>query len=183
MSSRASLNALNARLVPLPAMRRSDRAARLLAELRHGHDALLDALSLKETVISASSPVSTRFSLARWQLGRARHVRQRILNDVYGELFQTTTEQESALLRMLQADELELCQRSSDHLAHWTNQRVEAEWLGYRAAAAEMIKRVRRRVMVERELIYPMLIARTGIPAHLPCAAEILEPCASSAVS
>ena len=183
MPSRANLTSSNARLVPLPAMNKSDRAALLLAALRHAHDRLLDALSLKETVTSASIPVSTRFSLARWQLGRARHLRQRVLNDVYAELFQSATEQEAALLRLLQADELDLCQRSSDHLAQWTNERVEADWPGYRAAAAEVIKRVRRRVMMEREAVYPMLIGRTGIPAHLPCAAEIREPWVSNAVS
>lgn len=183
MTHRSQPTSLGGRLVPLPAMRRGDRAARLLSELQQAHVCLLDSLSLKEAVTGASPPVSTRHSLVRWQLGRARHSRQRILNDVYAELFRDATAEEAAMLRLLQADELDLCRRSSDHLARWTNERIEADWSGFRSAAAEFIARVRRRVMTERETIYPMLVARTDSSAHIPRATEIREPWASTAVS
>lgn len=182
MTNTSQLTSGNGRLVPLCVMRGSDRAARLLGELQVAHERLSDAISLKEAVANAPTPVSTRYSLARWQLGRARHVRQRILNDVYAELLQETTAEEALLLRRLQADELDLCQRSSNHLARWTPERIDADWAGFRAAATEVIARVRRRITTEREIIYPMLVMRTIRPLQPLRVAEPCKPWASSAV-
>ena len=40
---------------------------------------------------------------------------------------------------------------------HWTSGRIAADWAGYREATAEMLRRLRQRIALEEEELYPML--------------------------
>lgn len=138
-----------------------DAAGALLEELKTVHGELMDAVNQKERTTRAVEPNLADCALVRWNLSRARHCRRKLMHRVHARLLKDASPEEAAALRRLDFDELQLCQLSAEHLQNWTNERLGADWLGYRQASTAFSACLRQRIRAEVQTLYPMLEARS----------------------
>jgi len=138
-----------------------ETAGTLLAELRSTHSELLEALDHKERVTTGATPAPNHCALVRWKLARARHRRSKLMTRIHARLLEDAAPEEAKTLRWLEADELQLCRRSAEHVQGWTMDRVTSDWPRYGEASAAFIACLRQRIVLEMQTLYPMLGARS----------------------
>jgi hypothetical protein len=115
----------------------------------------------------AGAPDSAALSHARHQLMTASLARSRFLKDtVYPALLGTGIDGIGAAVDALDRD---LSQHRADvslHVSTWTPDRIAADWTGYRAASARLMRKIEDRIRREQAVLMPTLAAlHTPTPA------------------
>jgi hypothetical protein len=125
----------------------------MLAELREAHAALLGGIQDLEEATRAAVPDPSALAAIRWRLSRASGRRRRLVDQACAEL-RPSAPTEIERLREKSAD---LLSASSRHVGTWTIEQVLADWDGYRAASTAMRATMRKRILEEKAVLYPLL--------------------------
>ena len=129
----------------------------MLTELERIHDELLQCIVTLEEVVARPVPDKEYIAAARWKLTRASGRRRRLLTErVYPtlEAFPATNTPKLQELRSEAASQLTV---SSRHIAKWTVDQIVANWPEYQRASGAMTAIMRKRMVVEKIVLYPLL--------------------------
>jgi hypothetical protein len=110
-----------------------------------------------EAMVTGPLPEESAFALLRLKLTRASS-RKRIFLEtiVYPALSDLPEPDREDLRRFRQAGQAQL-QRSAEHIATWTMDRIICDWSGYQGISALVRASMRQRQGEERRLLYPMI--------------------------
>jgi septal ring factor EnvC (AmiA/AmiB activator) len=129
----------------------------LLDQLKRTHAELEAALAAMKQEIQADSPAKSDYATARWKLSQASRNRRALVARICAQLAPRVPEPQAKMLRDHHADDVQMLHRSAAHVGRWTMESIEADWLGYRAASAEIRATMSRRLEAEKQSLYPIL--------------------------
>ena len=130
----------------------------LLAEMSEAHDALAAALAAHEQLTREATSDQNRYTESRWRLSKASLLRRALLNRIHEQLMPLLDLADAAQLDGLLAADRQIVQVSSAHIQRWCSAAIDRDWNGYRAAAADICRRMRAEVETEKRRLYPLLI-------------------------
>lgn len=127
-----------------------------LGELQSAHENLIAWMWALDDLTMQDSPPRGRLETVRWFLGQARRDRRLILESIFAAIPRLPTAEAEAV-RNVRALTYEALAASSAHIARWTLDAIEADWIGYREATREMRDLWLRAIEEERVILYPLL--------------------------
>lgn len=125
----------------------------MLGELREAHEALLGGIQELEEATRAAVPDRSVLAAIRWRLSRASGRRRRLVDQACAELRSGAPAQ----IDRLRENSADLLSASSRHVGTWTIEQVLADWDGYRTASTAMRAAMRKRILEEKAVLYPLL--------------------------
>jgi hypothetical protein len=137
------------------------RAASLLQQLKESHHALEAALADIDFATTEDEPDLSRYPHARWRLSTARRQRRTVTSTIYTEVRSSLRPEQAEALEQWRAEDDRRLQASAQHVRIWTNNRMAADWQGYRAASDTLRRSLRGWIAAERAFIYPLLESRS----------------------
>ncbi len=129
----------------------------VLIELKALQRDLEAAIAEFEAIVSGPLPEEVAFAMLRLKLTRASS-RKRIFLEtvVYPALTDLPETDREELRRFRQEGQAQL-QRSAEHIAAWTMDRIVRDWDGYQGISALVRASMRQRQMEERRVVYPLI--------------------------
>ena len=132
----------------------------MLHDLQQAHDRLTAALDALAEVTCDPFPHRVRFTQARFRVSHASLLRRALLGQATDLLLAGARPNEVKALRQLQSAGPETRLESSAHVAKWTSDAIEADWLAYCDASGAMRLRMIAQIDSERRIVYPLLKQR-----------------------
>jgi hypothetical protein len=140
-----------------PPPRPRESAAALLAELEAAHANLLERIAELGAVTDQPQPTRLESTSARMRLSQASIERRAVLNRALRYLGERADPAAAQTIAKIRAADGELIAHSVAHLAKWTAQNVDSDWLGYREASRSMRDHMAGTVKAEAQLLKPLL--------------------------
>jgi len=133
------------------------RSAGLLSMLERAHAEVEICLPALDEAMAGAEPDPIRFAVTRLRLAKANLARTQAARETCGHLIDTAPSAGAAALVDLRRREIEHAHMISDHIRHWTPQRLKDDWQGYCTATRQLLGRVRELIARERSLLLPLL--------------------------
>ncbi len=129
----------------------------MLTELKALQRELEAVIAEFEAMVTGSLPDEAAFAMLRLKLTRASS-RKRIFLEttVYPALTDLPEPDRAEFRRFRQEGQTQL-QRSAEHIATWTMDRIVGDWSGYQGVSALVRASMRQRQMEERRVLYPLI--------------------------
>lgn len=132
----------------------------MLTQLKAIHAELRTAIAELEEQTAMSRPDQACLPLARLKLVRTSSRRKALIDCTISPNLHDVSLAEAGQMRALRRGDTDLAVETSQHIARWTMSSIVADWDGYRGAAADIGRNLRRRIADESALLYPLLEAR-----------------------
>jgi hypothetical protein len=129
----------------------------MLTELKRIHDELLQCIVTLEEVVARPIPDKEGIATARWKLTRASGRRRRLLTERVYPALEAVPVVNTPKLQELRSEGNSQLATSSRHIAKWTVDQIVANWSEYQRASAAMTAIMRKRMAVEKIVLYPLL--------------------------
>jgi hypothetical protein len=135
----------------------ADKADMMLNQIKSLHEELLSLIAELEVLTAADTPNSSQLTQVRWKLTRASSRRSKLLEDAVFPALINASAAGAAQMLELRESSSDLRSASSQHIAEWTVSNIQADWQGYRKASEGMRASMKRRIAVEKRILYPLL--------------------------
>lgn len=135
----------------------SSKSAELLAELRSAHSALLHAVRRLNQLGCGPTPSERDLIFARSQVSKARIERRLLLARVLGHLAPSASRRTELKLRSIQESDINLLQRSVDHVSRWKTPDAIVDWRRFGSESARLLQQFITHVELEKRVLYPIL--------------------------
>ena len=140
----------------------------LLIRLDSAQRCLIEAIAHLGGAIDSSCPSKREYACAQLRLSQAILTRRPIFDAVCDFLRgRVVSVQRDAIAELCAAD-ADLVAESARHISEWTNDRIEADWSGYRLESKRMRLSLGNLIELERAVLYPLLIAAAPETRFVP---------------
>ena len=132
-------------------------ARTLLIELRAAHRRLIAELASMDRITARKAADPTSCTTARWQLSQAA-LQRRLIAARICDYFthRLDADRRDELKRLASADQA-LLRESSALLGRWPTSNLEQDWIGFCHASREIRRREHAHIVLEQQLLYPLL--------------------------
>jgi len=132
-------------------------ARTLLSELRNAHKKLIGQLMAMDALTSAKAVDPTLCATGRWRLSQASLGRRLLAARICDYFLPRLEPDRRARVKAVADADRALLRVSSTHLGHWPATAVHADWTGFCSASREMQRRTHAHIVLEQQVLYPML--------------------------
>jgi hypothetical protein len=163
--------------VPIRANERPSIADQLLLELDCAQKRFIESIADLADVTSTSSPDPIEYLCARVHISQAILARSSIFDMACEFLRGRVTPCQWEVVTELRVADSNVLMQSAQHVAEWTNERVESDWAAYCLASKNIRMMMGNVIERERALLYPLLESvtpqRVSLPADIRMASNI----------
>lgn len=131
--------------------------ALLRSELDAAHQDLMSYIEQLEEVLAQPEPDRARLTTVRLQLAKLRLVHGPLITRVSMFAEAVARPDEANRLKELRSSNVRLLQLATAHIGKWPIEAVEADWLGYRQATRELLRRWTNKIQLDRQLLDTLL--------------------------
>jgi hypothetical protein len=110
-----------------------------------------------EAMVTGPMPEEAAFAMLRLKLTRASSRKRVFLETIVYPALADLPEADRAELRRFRQEGQAQLQRSAEHIATWTMDRIVRDWDGYQGISALVRASMRQRQMEERRVLYPLI--------------------------
>lgn len=134
---------------------------RLHDDLKNAHSEVRKCLREMEAITSKSELDRVELTSARFRISKASLSRRTIASICLSALAGCRLESAKTVLESLRRLDLSMRARSATHVAHWTADRIEADWWGYCRASHELRNEMGKQLITEATMLFPLLVANS----------------------
>ena len=148
-----------------PILPKQASASILLVQLKEAHEDLGWAIENVEQLTGGTQPKDDVIANSRWRISQASLRRRVLAVQINDFLAARLHGQDLVRLAALRQSDQELVRHSGAHTRAWTIHSIRDSWAGYCAASRDIRKLMNAHLLLERQLLYPMLEGLARTPA------------------
>ena len=140
-------------------------SAVLLGQLAGAHDQLMVEMENLERITHEPQPEPGELTAGRWRISQASLQRRTLAASIHDFLANRLDGPDLQTVKKVQSADQDMMRLSARHVGAWTMQAISRNWQGYCDASKAIRSQMRSQILLERELIFPLLekLAERGV--------------------